>query len=370
MTTPIYLPPTPSVGEALGHGIGNAFQTYVAEKDKQDKLKKAQAFETAISTAGSREKALELHAKFPYDNIAESAAGLSVVNQFYPPKDTTVHEVTAYDPKTGKPIKAFAQGADLTKMNTPEGRKQFFGSSDVSMAQPVTHEYFKVDPKDPAAIMPLGTFPEGQQPPNSVSKSEIDVLHGMQALSLQAQQANRDQKKLQTDIEKAAREGDAARMAQLKTFNGLLLNTLNVKKSLGVNGEISLDFSADPKAARAYSWGLDHAEELMKEFKGDVGKAAVAVKQRSGAYDEPPPDTTGAPTAPAAQSSPLMADLKRMIFGDKKAAPTAAPAAKPTAPSPQQKEAPAAAISYLKSHNNTATRKAFKEKYGYLPKSL
>jgi len=301
------MPAAPSVGESIGQGLGAALQMYVKKQDMQNQVKQMQAFDDAIKNAGDRTKALEIHTKVPYQTIEQMQAGLAYVNQQYPPKDTTPQEISTYDPQTGQETKQFVPRGDVVKFSQ--------ANKDI-LTKPELADFYKLNPD--GSYISQGRHPISNRPEGSATLEELKLLEQQRTDKLKIDAADRADKRFNVQMDKLAETTDkqqaSKQITELKAYNGVVSSMLNVKKSIGQNGEVIIDFGGDSKVADAYRQALTNGADYMKKYKGDINKAAEAALRDSGAFDKPAPE---APPATAAPNGGMFTNLLRNIAGNK-----------------------------------------------------
>lgn len=323
MIQAIYMPAAPSVGEAVGQGIGSALQMYVHKQDIQNQVKQMQAFDAALNTAGSRPAALEIINKIPFKNIDQLNQAQGRVNQLYPVKDTTPQEISTFDPQTGQETKQFVPRGDVVK---------FSQEHKDALTKPEMTDFYKLNPD--GSYKNLGRAPISARPEGSATIEELKLLEQQRTDKLKIDAADRADKRFNAQMDKLAETKDkeqaSKQITELKAYNGVVSSMLNLKKSIGNNGEVIIDFGGDSKVADAYRHALTNGADYMKKYKGDINKAAEAALRDSGAFEKPAPE---APSTPAAPTGGIFSNLLRDLRNNK-STPAAQQSATP-APSPK-----------------------------------
>ena len=323
---PIYMPAAPTVGEAVGQGIGSALQMYVHKQEMQNQVKQMQAFDAAIqqaATQGDRQKALEIHSKVPYKNIEQMQAGLAYINQVVPPKDTTPQEISTFDKQTGQETRQFVPRGEVVKFS--QAHKD-------ELTKPELSDFYKLNPD--GSYVNQGRHPISNRPEGSATLEELKLLEQQHTDKLKIDAADRADKRFNAQMDKLAETKDkeqaSKQITELKAYNGVVSSMLNLKKSIGNNGEVIIDFGGDSKVADAYRNALTNGADYMKKYKGDINKAAEAALRDSGAFAKPTPE---APPSPATPSGGIITNLLRDRAGNK-SKPATQQSANP-APSPK-----------------------------------
>jgi len=332
MAQVIYMPPSPSVGEALGQGFGSVLMLHMHRQQQQKEVQQMQMLQSSVEQAvqsGGRQAGLEIMNKIPYKTLDQYQKGMQWFNTISPPKDLTPREVSTFDPQTGQETKQFVRTGDLTKFSAAAQQ------AGQTLAKPDVTDFYSLGPG--GTYQNLGRAPVTNRPPGSHTLEELKLVEQQRTDQLKLEAANRSERKFQFAMDKLAESKDkqeaSKQMTEMKAYNGVVSSMLNVKKSIGMNGEIILDFGGDSKKADAYREALTKGSEYLAKYKGDINKAASEALSASGAFDQPMPE---APTAAPAQQeggaiTRLYQALKERITGQPESA-AKAPVAKAPAP--------------------------------------
>lgn len=270
MATTVYLPATPSVGESIGGALGIYSAREMAKQEQEQRMAELQQQEEAIMKAPDRATALEMFNKIKFPTIEHQQKALQWLNTVKPVTDTTPREVTTYD-ENGREVKKFVPQNEL--LNLPPSTKP----EEVKKSH-----FFDVIDEKAGITVDLGLAPTNK-PPTKTAKTAEQLAYEEAARDNARQAATRS--------ETQSREGMAQSIATTKLYNTVLGQALDVKKSIGVNGELIFNFEGDDAKADAYRKALTLKDEYLNKFKGDVNKAAVAALKDSGALAKPTTET-------------------------------------------------------------------------------
>lgn len=328
MAEVIYMPPDPrkGIGGSIGQGIGAGLGMYIASYMRQkQQMAFQQKLASTLDPSVPRQESLQMLASIPFQNPMQFHQALAAVNMAKPAKDTTPTEVKGYDPQTGEEISKFVPKGDEPKLNTPQGIEQVFGKPGVSLSKPEVTDFYKVGPD--GSYINMGRAPVTQRPEGAFTMQELTLMEKQKADQMAIRRADLADKKFEAFLAKQNDTTDtkviAKNMAWGKQYKATLQDLIDVKKSIGEDGEIHLDFGGDSKKAQAYLTAMQKTMDYKAKYGGDVNKAAAQALKDAGYYDKPAPP----PPAPAAPAEPSLLDR---LLGRK---PQATPApATPVAP--------------------------------------
>lgn len=306
----IYMPPNAdNFGGALGAGVGQGVSTFMEhqlrmQEQQQLMARQMQAF-NAVRNAKSREEALGvLTTPGAVNNPQELANALRVIDAMHPPKDETPQMVTGYDPQGGK-HEAFTKKGDLTSLNNPQGRAQLFGRSDISFDQPTNLvDMFSDDPSHKE----LGKFPLSQRPAGAMTKGEFDIGEKIKTDTHRQLTEEKGLKQLELQTQAGQRAAAAADRAneglditKQRTAAKMLQDAIDVKKVVGANGELTLDWSGDEgaKKMKAYHEALGDLDGALQRNKGNVAKAVSDLQKKYFPDEAKPAERPKVEPAPA-----------------------------------------------------------------------
>lgn len=307
MPNPIYMPEDQRF-KGISTGLGQAFTAY----EQKQEMKKIQDAQRAITEAPDRASAEKIFSSIDFKTPEQMQAGFEWLDSVHPKPKPNI--------------------------------KEFYA------------------PNESGAFTNIGKGPLEQRPANALTADELEKQFKAREDARAEESARLAQERFDFQVAQAgaSKNKDSAKdeIVNLKAYNNVVASMLNVKKSIGQSGEIILDFGGDSRVADAYRNALEKGSDYMRKFGGDINKAANAALKEAGAYDRPAEATT--PAAPAApEGGPVTQFLKDLFSSKPSAATPKAATGKATAPE--------AAINFLKSNNTPDNRKAFKDKYGYLP---
>jgi len=228
---------------------------------------------------------------------------------------------------------------------------------------PEQKDYFGLNPDKSLKL--LGRFQPGQEPAGAQTYETMKLMADHRDAEL-AQK--RFDETLAVDAKKIKNEADSQNMMKMKAYAGALASMMpgGVKRLIGPGGEfIGLDFSGNDQLSGAYRNSLNSAAEYLQKNHGDYNKAAVEALTDNHAFDKPQAAAPATPQAPAGGDGVIPQFVKSLMSRFTTQSAPAAPQA-PAAPA-KPSSAPPAALDYLSKHNDAATKKAFQDKYGYLP---
>jgi hypothetical protein len=312
MATVIYLPKDPSQ-EMLAQGFAGAgagLSKYLAQHEENKVMKE-------ILAAPDRASAIE-RAVQTTSNPQVLQQRLNVINEAKPVKDTTPMEVKAYNPETGGFETKYVPRGQMESLNTPEGRRSIFGTGQTILSPSNVEEFFRQGPE--GGYTSIGKAPMEARPEQAISATELARQSKEKADALAERRQQLAEDKFNALLAKGDTKTIAQELAKTRVYNSVISNLLNVKKSIGDQGQIILDFEGDSKKAEAYRNALESADEYISKY-GDVNKAAVNALKATGYYDK-----TEAPPAPAAPAEEP-GFFKRLFSPSKKSTQTEAAAA-------------------------------------------
>ena len=335
MATTVYLPPDyggVSPGQAVGQGLGMFAGREIVKQEKQKKMQLMQKAIDGIRSAPDRASALELGVKIPFEDSKDIATFYSLVDKFKPQKDLTPKEVKVVGPDGTLETQFLPQG-ELTGLNTPEGRERLLGPG----KQPVTGDLQDFYQPEGDTLKFMGKFQETRRPENAITLKEFEAQSKIQEQKRSGVRDEQNATRLDLAIQAAERATEsgnraasaAARTAEhqqftenlsgLKAANNLLKDRINVKKSIGVDGFIVLDFEGDVAKQRQYNKASDMVPELIQKNKGNINKAITEAMSASGLLDTG--DTPKAAPKPAPKAAPkggIVDRIKESFSGGKK----------------------------------------------------
>lgn len=330
MATVVHLPREQSTAEILGSSLGGALSQFaVADMQKREQQRKLQLVQSsldAIRQVGSRDKALEMVLKLPFEDVKDMQSTRQWVDEMYPPADRTPHEVTTYDAQ-GNKLPVFVPRGDLTKLNTgdpsvlPPGR---------SLSPPAEMEQFFKPGTATAPPTSTGKRPISQRTPGEFTLKELELQDKQRTAIRQEEKDNRDATRLDIQIAQMQRQFDKDNKLRTKELdnearkdakddlsnlikaNNHLKDRLNVKKSIGADGVVLLDFEGDSDKQRKYGVASDLLADAITANKGNINKAVSEVLGRAG-LDEPAKKS--APAAEAPQKGGLLSRAFDAVTG-------------------------------------------------------
>lgn len=304
----IYMPQTPTFGQGLGQGVTRGLSNYAdMELERQKKgldMESNMRALNMIKNAGTREKALTIMTTpglIPFQNMQEFEHARKFIDEVYPQADTTPTLVEGYDAKTGDPLKAYARKGDLLK---PDAVVNALGGKDkATLTKPDLEDFYMQSPGD--EITHLGRRPRTDQSKGEYTMKELDAMRATQKDKRAGDAADR-----QAEAAKlAAAAGDRAATASerqglestarvLQMAKSQLADIMNVDKTVGKSGEISLNFGGDDKRREDYTKALELMSKELLDAKGAAksGDTAGAALRAAKAVGR---DTTPAQPAPA-----------------------------------------------------------------------
>lgn len=350
MSQVIYLPKTTSVGESLGEGMGAGIGTYMAkEMKRQEQQTHVAAFQKFATTLRApemnRDTAIQMAAAFPWQDRKDMQLGLKLVDELHPPKDTTLQPLTVFNQDTGAEKTIFAKKGDVSKQGVdaliPKGYS----------AEKPQIEMF-VQPIE-GGVTQVGSFPISKRPAGTVTMKEWEAARKTEADARAderaTRQANRDQQNIENQAQRDIRMAQMAagpdlqrRLAVTKVYNGVVASLLNVRHSIGAQGDLVLDFEGDKDKEKAYRNAIGKSDEFLQGSKGDPNKAAYNALDATGYFKEKPP-VVNAATPP---KEPGFADKAGKAIGklfgiSEDGEATAKPVEKKAAPAPAPNPDPA-----------------------------
>lgn len=271
----IYLPQKPSFGSALGQGVSGALTDYstkaMDQMVKQQRYAGAMQLMQAIQAAPSREEALKLVAGADPSLIQdpqEMERVLQITNQFHPLRDETPTAVEGWTPE-GAPTKAFVPKGKLGDLNDPTKRAGILGPN-VSLSKPEERVPMYVpDEKSAIGFRSVGTHPISarQTVPalqNALTEGEMKMQKEQDAAqnaqrrteAMDKKEAARREREDTRDQQRLDQQDMSNRMAMTRQIQSLVLDAMNVKHSIGVDGALNMDFSSDPEKAKIFYDGV------------------------------------------------------------------------------------------------------------------
>lgn len=336
MATVINLPQQMGVGEALGQAAGAGLADYFEREKKKREAEQEQKALAEVLNSADRTAAIEKVVKIGGDPQVMKRR-MDVVESAFPAKDTTPMEVKSFNPETGQMESRFIPRGQLESLSTPEGKAKVLGS-EKAIVSPTMEEFYRTRPD--GSYEYAGKAPIETPPPGAVPLKELERMERVRSGQRAEERAALADKKFNALLERQSQTQEAGmeskEIGKAKAYNAVVANLLNVKKSIGDQGQIIIDFEGDSKRADAYKMALENATDYIKKYKGDINKAAVNALKDSGYYtkiEEPP-----APTAPA-ESKPkgLITSLYEKVTGKSSAQTPAKPAATAAVAKPQTK---------------------------------
>lgn len=322
MATVIYKPKDDR-HEKMGEFVSSALSSFFQARMERDKQQKESAIMQDILSAPDRQTAIERAISTTTDPQTLQRR-INIVNELKPVKDTTPIEVKGYNPETGVFESKFLPRGQLESLSTPEGRRSAFGSGEAIISPTDIEEFFRQTPEGYESI---GKAPMQARPEQAISATELERQRKERADDLAERRQRFAEERFNALLAKGDTKAIAQEMAKTKAYNSVVANLLNVRKSIGDQGQIILDFEGDSKKAESYRNALESADEYLSKFKGDINKAAVNALKDSGYYTK-----TEEPPAPAAAPAEEKGFFKRIFSPSAK---TPATEAKPTTPAPK-----------------------------------
>lgn len=267
MSTVVYLPATKGIGESLGEGISQGLGKYadmaMKKKEQEMQMAKIQKVQDAIKSAPDANAAYGMINQLPLSTPEDMQHALAYVKSIFPPTDTTPREKRSFNPDTGEETISYVPAKDLIGQSSTKPQ--------------VSHFFEPIDPKS-GVYSDLGKFNTTRPPSETaVTKEQLELME--KAKDNERQARSRSESTISQDL------------AQNKMYNNTVASMLNVKKTIGANGEFILDFSGDKTKENAYRDSLNNYREYMAKYKGDINKSAKAALTDAGAFTvkEPPP---------------------------------------------------------------------------------
>lgn len=285
----IYLPPNPNnFGAALGGGIGKQLGNYAEEQMKKAEdtryREQAQIALRAIQSAPDRDTAMGVVAKFPFTDSAMMQRAIRDVDAIHPVSDKTPIEMTVYNKSDGTPEKMFVPRQNLA---SPASLLSYIGPNR-TLTQPNLHEYV-----NPNTGITLGKFKLGEGPAGSVTEKDFPR---MEKLKADEHARSLEGKKTQIEFDRAAREARAETGLSETTLdraNKVVKDIVNVKKSIGANGLITLEPTEDEQ--KQLIQAFSNLPKLVKKHGWDFNSAAAEAVQAAGLDQKTKPAEPMAP---------------------------------------------------------------------------
>lgn len=323
----------------MGGAVGNFAAAFMKKQVDEQHLKDRQQNIREIMAAPDRETALGMGAKIQFRDSADLTGFYKTVDAIHPPKDSTPKEVTTTD-ANGVQRKTFVKSGDLTK----PGAAESIGGPGATFASGDAKDFYQ--PNDKGDLTLIGKRDPAKRPPGSVTLEEFNTAQTAKKEARNTQKDADSATRLDLLIESgqraerastraeaaagrsAATQQDANEIRLLTTANSLLKDRINIKKSIGENGIIMLEFGEDSAARDRYNKASDLIPDMLKKHK-NPNKAVTAAMEAAGFNDKPTPTPTPAPAPANAKDGAVSA-----FFGKAKSTD------KPPAAYPDAKKAP------------------------------
>jgi hypothetical protein len=311
----IYLPKTETFGEALGGGVGTGMANQVSkEMDLEMKRREYQqnmAGLQALQRAGSRQKALEIMVSgaIPFKDAHEMSNASHIVDQMYPPKDTTPHKVDFFNPTTGETGSKYIPQGDLERVDSlvPPGTK---------VGKPADLEQFYT--KNAGGIFQASKRkPIDQRGDGEYTLKEMEVYHKAEAdrhaSDAAVRSAHAAEQSNKREERNAANQEITTNLSASRTFQANLASALDLKHTVGLDGLVTLDGDNDKKKVDAYRKASAAGLPVVMQYKGDTGRAVQDTLDKIGytpKESEPP-----APPPPKKEEKGFTTKVKEVFTG-------------------------------------------------------
>ena len=292
MATVVYVPKDErysDIGKGLSAGLSGYFNARMQQRAAEQEMAAMQEIMNSPDRTTAMEKAMQATA-----DPQKLKSRFDIINERFPVKDTTPVEVKGYNPETGTFESKFIPRGNLEDLGSPEGRQKYFGSGETVISPTGVEEFFRSTPE--GSYESLGKAPLQARPEQAVSASELERLSKQRSEELAQKRYELSEQRFNRLLEKGDTTTLSQELAKTRTYNSVVANLLNVKKSIGDQGQIILDFEGDSKKAEAYRNALEGASTYLGKFQGDVNKAAVNALKDTGYYtkaeEQPAPAAT------------------------------------------------------------------------------
>lgn len=298
MATVVYLPKRePSAQSALGEITGSLAGRYFVQREQQQemqrKLGNLSAWMEKVKAAPDMNAALSLLPEFTKslaEDLSDVQMALKVIETYHKKDDTPVG-VTAYGP-AGESRTFYVPKSQLPKLNDPEFAAAFLGPG-WALENVPRAEYFERTPA--GEIRSLGIHPVSKRPEGGATREELALAaeerrEGRRERETQVRERALDIQQMRLENAIAHQNLTLARIAgredreerdrmrrDLNAANGVLMNLLNVKRSIDARGSIILDFEGDQKKQQAFARAVEILPTLIKDHDPNTA-ASMALK--------------------------------------------------------------------------------------------
>lgn len=297
----IYLPQTPNLGTALGSGISQGLSNYaqleMKRMEQEQDMQGTMAAINAVKQAGSRDKALEIitnPAITKFRDPQQLAQARLYVDTIYPAKDETPTLVKGYSSTTGDNMEAYVPKNRLYDNNAV---LRALGPG-ATLTKPDLVDFFMSGQPGQPPIS-LGRRPRTDQQPGEYTKEQLDLQMASQRDQRAAEAADRAiaNQKDQTAVQarQAAADERANSGLRIRSQNaamGYIADSLNIKKTTGLDGMINFNLSeSDPEAIRQFRKAAKLVDGHLDKNKDNALDAANKAMEQVGigAKDNEPP---------------------------------------------------------------------------------
>ena len=276
-----------------------------------NKIKRVQALQNTLSAmqkAGSRDKALEI--AFQSDLIEDPKDVQELrryVDELYPPGDETPSLTTFWNKDTGEEQKGFFTKKQLRESATA-GEEAILGPGN-TLSKPEIETFYKfLGVGDGYEV--TGRRPITKRMPNEFTLKEMDLELKRRA----DERAGKTAERQATAAERAAGKKDESTerldLTTEEAFKRNVADLMNFKRTLGVDGSISIDFSGEaPERQQQFVRAMKMWPQLKNKHGRKALEAATEAVETVGYSNTRKP-------APAPVEAGQESAIKRMFGGD------------------------------------------------------